>query len=215
MKPIDLLKPYRDTNEFTIEELVAVASSLLEKWAPRQPRYKVVAYPDVRTVRFYGAQRLIDPPTKRMGNRVLYTYHHLLQIIVLKVLQAQYIPLRAVRRMIEGKSVKELESLLDSVLNSRHEPVVTGMAEAAGHDMKGPHVSWLNSSPTGDPYAAPVTLDRFPITEWMEVTVIREAARAQNATELNRLAELVKLAMQKAYDPAKERRSPIKQKKAG
>lgn len=206
MKPLDALKRYKDQDGFTIEELVAVANSLLEQWAPVQPRYKVVPFPDVRTVRFYTAHRLIDPPTRRRGNRVLYDYHHLLQLIALKTLQAQYIPLRAVRRMMEGKSVEELEELIQTVLESRSDiGLATKMGDAARALVREQAAVYAAPRAEEDsPYPRPHEMHEFHLTPWAVLKVDPNAARNAGVTEINRVSDLVRLSLLKAYVESEE-----------
>ncbi|MFQ3610992.1 MAG: MerR family transcriptional regulator [Fimbriimonadales bacterium] len=212
MKHIEMLKQYREHGRFTIEELVAVANSLLEQWAPVQPRYKVVPFPDVRTVRFYTAHRLLDPPSQRRGNRVLYDYHHLVQLVALKTLQAQYIPLRAVRRMIEGKSVEELENLLSTVLDK---PSDVELAQKMGDAAKSlveeaSQAAVYAATRTSDkPYPEPQETHQFYLTSWAVLTVDPTAAKQVGVTEINRLSDLVRLSLMKAYHEDEESKKEV------
>jgi len=201
MKPIEALRQYRNHEGFTIEELVAVANSLLEQWAPIQPRYKVVPFPDVRTVRFYTAHRLIDPPSRRRGNRVIYDYHHLLQLVTLKTLQAQYIPLRAVRRMMEGKTDEQLEQLINSVLEQRSETAIAKQMGEAAQALVAEKAAVYMPKPQAQqgPYPTPVEVHQFVLSNWAVLIVDPEAARQANITEINRVSDMVRLSLQKAY----------------
>lgn len=179
-----------------------MANSLLEQWAPVQPRYKVVPYPDVRTVRFYTAHRLLDPPTQRRGNRVLYDYHHLVQLVALKTLQAQYIPLRAVRRMIEGKSVEELENLLATILEKpSSSDFAQQMSDAAKSLVaESPQAAVYATARTSDkPYPEPQETHQFYLTPWAVLTIDPEGAKQAGVTEINRVSDLVRLSLLKAY----------------
>lgn len=204
MKPLEALKQYRDQDSFTVEELVAVANSLLQQWAPVQPRYKVVPFPDVRTVRFYTAHRLIDPPSRRRGNRVLYDYHHLLQIITLKTLQAQYIPLRAIRRMMESKSIADLEELISTVLESRSEAdLAVKMGDAARALISEQAAVYTPAPSESSPYPVPYTMHQLRLAPWAVLMVDPQSARQAGVTEINRIADMVRLSLLKAYVEAR------------
>lgn len=77
-----------------------------------QPRYKVTDVPDARTVRYYISLGLVDPPGARRGTFALYSRKHLLQILAIKKLQAEYLPIRKIETMVAGRGFAELEALV-------------------------------------------------------------------------------------------------------
>lgn len=154
----------------------------------------------MRTVRFYTAHRLIDPPSKRRGNRVLYDYHHLLQLVTLKTLQAQYIPLRAVRRMMEGKSVEELENLISTVVESRSDTeLASRLGDASKATVSERAVVYAPAPAEASPYPVPHEVSQFVLSNWATLIVDPKAAQEANVTEINRIADMVRLSLLKAY----------------
>jgi DNA-binding transcriptional MerR regulator len=93
-------------------ELAAAAAQLVDELVPAQERGSVTELPDERTVRYYLAEGLISPPSEKQGTASLYGHRHLLQLLAIKRLQADYLPIRKIRELIENKGVAELEELL-------------------------------------------------------------------------------------------------------
>jgi DNA-binding transcriptional MerR regulator len=82
-----------------------------------QPRYKVTDVPDARTVRYYVSLGLVDPPGARRGTFALYGPKHLLQVLAVKKLQAEYLPIRKIETMLAGLDARELERLIGEPLD--------------------------------------------------------------------------------------------------
>ncbi|MBW1701305.1 MAG: MerR family transcriptional regulator [Deltaproteobacteria bacterium] len=110
---MDLTKILRLNNEFSIDELVEHAAQMIQLFVPKQERYKVTDYPDVRTVRFYTTRGLMDKPHRYSGQQAVYRVKHLIQLIVIKYLQSQYLSIKKVAEMINGLSQEELLIIID------------------------------------------------------------------------------------------------------
>ncbi len=106
---------YRGVDSFTADDLVAVSSELLRSVAPVQTRYRVGAVPTPRSLRFYTARGLLDKPFSTAGGRARYGYRHLLQILAVKFLQSQYLPLVKIRGLVANAGNRDLEQLLPDV----------------------------------------------------------------------------------------------------
>lgn len=68
-------------------------------------------YVDLRTFRFYRSQKLIDPPDEKDGTSGLYGELHLLQLLAIKTLQANWVPINEIRRRLENASHNELRQI--------------------------------------------------------------------------------------------------------
>ncbi len=112
MAVVRVFHKYRGLSDFTLESLTATARGLLPRLAERQPRYKVSELPTERTIRFYISRGLVDKPIGRKGTSALYGYRHLLQILTIKYLQSEYLPLHKIHSLIQGRSNRNLELFL-------------------------------------------------------------------------------------------------------
>jgi DNA-binding transcriptional MerR regulator len=77
-----------------------------------QARGTVTSVPDERTIRYYMAEGLIQTPGEKQGTASLFNYLNLLQLLTVKKLQAEHLPIRKIRELVAGKSEAELEMLL-------------------------------------------------------------------------------------------------------
>ena len=97
----------------TAEALISSLGEILPQTAGIQERYKVTDVPTIRTLRFYVTQGLLDKPLAYEHRTALYGYRHLLQVVVIKCLQANHIPIRKIRDVLQGLSNEEMERLVD------------------------------------------------------------------------------------------------------
>jgi DNA-binding transcriptional MerR regulator len=112
MSPVRLFHKYRGLRNLTLASLLAAVVELLPKLVGRQVRYRVTELPTERTLRYYITQGLVDSPSGKKGTSSLYGYRHLLQVLAIKYLQSQYLPLKKIRALLKGRSNRELELLL-------------------------------------------------------------------------------------------------------
>jgi DNA-binding transcriptional MerR regulator len=110
---MEKLNHYKQMPPCPAEALVSLLGDLLPRIAGHQERYKVTEVPSIRTLRFYVSQGLVDKPLAYEGRTALYGYRHLLQVVVIKVLQANHFPLRKIREMLQELSTEDLERLLE------------------------------------------------------------------------------------------------------
>lgn len=107
-----LLGPWRDREDLKLDDLVHAAAEVIPRLASRPDYGRATAIPDARTVRYYIQQGLVDRPHGSAGTAALYGYRHLLQLVAVKVLQGQYMPMERIREAIGGLENRELEMQL-------------------------------------------------------------------------------------------------------
>lgn len=113
----DLLAAHRDAT-WDLPGLVAAARRLLERAGARPEDERVNALPDERTVRYYQTGGLVDRPLRYEGRTALYGFRHLLQVVAVKLLQAQGHSLAQVQRALAGTTTAALEEAVRTSLGA-------------------------------------------------------------------------------------------------
>ncbi|HYO12001.1 MAG TPA: MerR family transcriptional regulator [Thermoanaerobaculia bacterium] len=117
----DPFAPYRDS-AWDLPGLAAAARDLLQKTGVRPEDERVNALPDERTVRYYQTGGLVDRPLRYEGRTALYGFRHLLQVVAVKLLQAQGSSLAQVQRALAGTSTAALEEAVRTSLGAPASP---------------------------------------------------------------------------------------------
>jgi DNA-binding transcriptional MerR regulator len=95
-----------------LPEFAQAGERLLSQLALEQERGTVTNVPDERTIRYYLAEGLIQPPEEKQGTASVFGYMNLLQLLAVKKLQAEHLPIRKIRELVARKSERELETLI-------------------------------------------------------------------------------------------------------
>lgn len=78
----------------------------------QDPQSRVSAWPDLRSFRMYRTQKLIDDPNTKIGVAGDYGRKHVLQLVAIKAMQAQRLPLREIRTRLAEMDEPALEKWL-------------------------------------------------------------------------------------------------------
>ena len=106
---------YRGESSLTMSQFIAILREQLPQVAPTQTKYRVTEIPSERTIRFYTANKLVEKPVAKEGSHARYGYRHLLQVMAIKYLQSQYLPLVKIRSLVENISNRDLELLIPDI----------------------------------------------------------------------------------------------------
>lgn len=122
---------YRGEASFSMNRIIEILREQIPQIVPAQTKYRVTEIPTERTIRFYTANGIVDKPLERDGAKNLYGYRHLLQIIAIKYLQSQYIPLVKIRSLLENADNRQIELLIPAIA-----PVTAAHRGLARDDLK-------------------------------------------------------------------------------
>lgn len=117
------LEKIRGRKYIGVVELAKQAAVILAEIGTTQDRGTVSLMPDERTLRYYLAEGLISPAAEKQGTASVFGYPHLLQLLVVKKLQSEHLPIRKIKELVEGRTERELERLLglDTSAGARRE----------------------------------------------------------------------------------------------
>lgn len=148
-----------------LPEFARVGGQILAELQLEQQRGTVTSVPDERTIRYYLAEGLILTPEEKQGTASVFSYLNLLQLLTVKKLQAEHLPIRKIRELVAGKGEHELETLL-------------GVRGASGKKTEAKRYleSLLAPAPSAPPTetAAPPPLQQFAASQshsWQRVEI--------------------------------------------
>jgi DNA-binding transcriptional MerR regulator len=95
-----------------LPEFATICEKVVSDLDLEQERGTVTVVPDERTIRYYIAEGLIPAPDEKQGTSSVFSYLNLLQLVAVKKLQAEHLPIRKIREVVAGKSEQEMETLL-------------------------------------------------------------------------------------------------------
>jgi len=95
-----------------LPEFARVGEQILADMNLEQERGTVTSVPDERTIRYYMAEGLVQTPEEKQGTASVFGYLNLLQLLTVKKLQAEHLPIRKIRELVAGKNEQELETML-------------------------------------------------------------------------------------------------------
>jgi len=99
---------------WTLEELSSLAEAKLATLGllDALPDGRVARAADPRTVRYYQSLGILDRPLSYEGHKARYGPRHLLQLLSVKALQKQRLPLAEIQERLYGRTDAELETIL-------------------------------------------------------------------------------------------------------
>lgn len=95
-----------------LSELVVEVARIIPFIASEQKNDRVAVYPDERTIRYYINRGIVDKPHGKKGQAKTFRYKHLLQVLTIKYLQSQFIPLNEIEELLKIIDEKKMEELL-------------------------------------------------------------------------------------------------------
>lgn len=178
-------------------ELADEAARLVADLVPRQDRASVAEVPDERIVRYYSTEGLISAPEGRQGTAAVYGYTHLLQLLVIKRLQADHLPIRKIRELVEGKSVAELEKLLgadqkDNATRSKNAASEFLQSLVKSYSLRSPAPDAVSEPPQASTYASGrLAWTRVEIEPGLELHLRDDYRLPDDARERQRLSRRI------------------------
>jgi DNA-binding transcriptional MerR regulator len=109
---------------WSLEELSQHSQRELEDRKIPNPGGRVSQTLSARTIRYYTSLGLVDRPLAYDGGVAKYGPRHLLQLLAIKILQSEYLPLPEIQKQLFGRSEQELREIVESASRADDTPEV-------------------------------------------------------------------------------------------
>ncbi len=126
---------YRNKEFVGVAEFAQAVKEILQSTAIEQSREVVAQFPNERTIRYYLSEGLLPPAAYSEGTASVFTYLHLMTLIVIKHLQSQGLPIRIIKRIITNRNITELKKLLSEPVTTTTDVNEARLAELRGEDV--------------------------------------------------------------------------------
>jgi hypothetical protein len=113
-----VLESYRGRDIIGVEEMAAVATSLIEQYARAQASAFVRVHISPRIVRHYLSESLLGEPTGQTGTSIVFNYGNLLRLLAVKKLLADHWSVIKVKELMRRLDITALEEFVNSALSS-------------------------------------------------------------------------------------------------
>lgn len=111
------LESYRGKDFIGVEELVNVASSLVERYRGEPDRGNVRLTITQRIVRHYMAEDLLGAPSGQSGTSIVFNYGNLIRLLAVKKLLADNWSVVKIREFMAALDITALEHLVNSAFS--------------------------------------------------------------------------------------------------
>lgn len=170
--PLATLREYRTLAPWGLRDLAALAAGILDASGVVPVNAAARARPSERTIRFYVARGLVNPPDGR-GTAAVYSYRHLLQVLAIKLRQMEGATLESMTREFAGLTGDLIERRVAGVLGPalpRPDRLALLQAPGTGRGRVGRAVlGWL--APVEGTAAAAPLCRRIAVTPGIEVLI--------------------------------------------
>lgn len=165
---------------WTIAELSGrVALALAENY-DGQRNGSIRSVPDLRTIRYYTTQGLLDRPAEMRGRTALYGWRHLLQLVAIKRLQTRGLTLVEIQQKLLGltdgalQRIAQVPEFLGASASVPAEPVPEASRPDFWRQTPAAFAMQENTASTEEP-TRPTTMQGVRLSE--EVTLLLESIR--------------------------------------
>lgn len=170
--------------------------------------------PDERTIRYYLTENLISPAEEKFGTASVFGYLQLLQLLAVKKLQADELPIRSIRKIVEGRTERELEKLIGVEPDNKAETAAQKQSLKNEAQIYLENLLVSSSAPTArlqpnrqtgalNPIPAPIVADanlweRIEIEPGLEIHVAENYALPTDAKKIKNLSRFFENHLEKA-----------------